>query len=225
VKGLGTTFQWPAYSAAITTMIPKEQYGRANGMMSLVEAGPGVAAPLMAGALLPFIGISGILLLDTITFAIAILALLMVFIPRPSRSAQSHESESNFWKEALFGFKYIFARPSLLGLQMVFFFSNLFAGIGFIVLAPMVLARTAQNSVALGSVESAGAIGMVVGGVLMSAWGGFKKRVHGVLLGMIFASVFQNILLGLGHTTAFWGPMMFLGGLFVPLINGSNQAI
>src|SRR5258706_12325427 len=51
-QGLGNAFQWPAYSAAITTMVPKEQYGRANGMMSLVEMGPGVFAPLLAGALL-----------------------------------------------------------------------------------------------------------------------------------------------------------------------------
>ncbi len=40
VAGIGTTFQWPAYSAAISIMIPKEQYGRANGMMSLDRGRP-----------------------------------------------------------------------------------------------------------------------------------------------------------------------------------------
>jgi MFS family permease len=225
VKGIGTTFQWPAYSAAISTLIPKEQYGRANGMMSLVEAGPGVVSPLLAGALLPFIGVSGILLADTLTFAVAIIALLLVYIPNPPRRAEDSESQESFWKQAIFGFKYIFARPSLLGLQLVFFVSNLFAGIGITVLAPMILARTSQNTVALGSVESAGAIGMVAGGIMMSAWGGFKRRVHGVLLGMAFTSLFEGVLLGLGRATSMWIPMMFLAGLFVPLINGSNQAI
>jgi DHA3 family macrolide efflux protein-like MFS transporter len=85
VAGLGTTFQWPAYSAAISTMIPKEQYGRANGMMSLIEAGPGVLSPFLAGALIPVISIGGILLLDTITFWLAILALAVVFVPQPPR--------------------------------------------------------------------------------------------------------------------------------------------
>ena len=61
LQGLGNAFQWPAYSAAISLMVPKEQLGRANGMMSLVEAGPAVLAPLMAGALLPVIGLTGIL--------------------------------------------------------------------------------------------------------------------------------------------------------------------
>ncbi len=225
VKGIGTTFQWPAYSAAISIMIPKQQYGRVNGMMSLVEAGPGVVSPLLAGSLLPFIGISGILLADTLTFAVAILSLLLVYIPNPTRRTEDSESRESFWQQAIFGFKYIFARPSLLGLQLVFFFSNLFAGIGIVVLAPMVLARTGQNSVALGSVESAAAVGMVIGGIAMSAWGGFKRRVHGVLLGMIFTAIFTNLLLGLGSTTAIWIPAMFLGGLFIPFINGSNQAI
>ena len=59
INGLGNTFQWPAYSAAISTMIPKEQYGRANGLMSLMEAGPGVLAPMLAGALLA-INIDGV---------------------------------------------------------------------------------------------------------------------------------------------------------------------
>ncbi len=71
LNGIGNTFQWPAYSAAITTLVPKEQYSRANGLMSLVEAGPAVFAPLLAGALLPLIGLTGILSIDVITFFFA----------------------------------------------------------------------------------------------------------------------------------------------------------
>jgi hypothetical protein len=72
LNGIGNTFQWPAYSAAIGTMIPKDQLGRVNGMMSLMEAGPGVLAPLMAGALMPVIGLTGLLTLDVVTFFFAI---------------------------------------------------------------------------------------------------------------------------------------------------------
>lgn len=225
VAGIGTTFQWPAYSAAISIMIPKEQYGRANGMMSLIEAGPGVLAPLLAGALIPIMGIGGILFFDTITFGTAILALAIVFVPQPSNTAEGQEAKGGFWKEASFGFKYIFARPSLLGLQMVFFVGNLFSGIGFTVLAPMLLARTGQNTVVLGSVQSAMSVGMVVGGIAMSAWGGFKRRVHGVLVGWMFSSLGASIVFGLGRSLPIWIPAVFFGGLFVPLVNGSNQAI
>jgi DHA3 family macrolide efflux protein-like MFS transporter len=225
VAGIGTTFQWPAYSAAISVMIPKEQYGRANGMMSLIEAGPGVLAPLLAGGLIPILGIGGILFIDAVTFGTAILALAVVFVPQPSATAEGKESKGGFWKEASFGFKYIFARPSLLGLQLVFFMGNLFSGIGFTVLAPMLLARTNQNTVILGSVQSAMSVGMVIGGIAMSAWGGFKKRVHGVLLGWMLSSLGASIIFGLGHDLTVWIPAVLFGGLFVPLVNASNQAI
>ena len=120
IFGLGQAFQWPAYSAAISTMIPKEQLGRANGMMSLIEAGPGVIAPIMAGALLPIIKLTGILFFDVATFILAIGALLIVHVPQPVRTEEGAKASGGMLKEASYGFKYIFARPSLLGLQLVF---------------------------------------------------------------------------------------------------------
>lgn len=224
LNGIGNTFQWPAYSAAISTMVPKEQYGRANGLMSLIEAGPGVLAPLLAGALLPLIGLTGILTLDVLTFFVAIGALLAVRVPQPARTAEGAQGRGTLWHEAAYGFRYIFDRPSLLGLQLVFFFGNLFAGIAYTVLSPMILARTASNSVIFGMVQSAGAIGGVVGGVVMSVWGGFRRRVHGILLGWICESL-AVILIGVGRNLPLWLPAAFLTGLFSPLINSSNQAI
>ena len=223
-QGLGNAFQWPAYSAAISTMIPKEQYGRANGMMSLIDMGPGVLAPMLAGALLPIFGLTGILSLDVVTFLLAVLILLFVHIPQPPRTEEALQGQGNILKEAVFGFRYIFARPSLLGLQLVFFFGNLCSGIAFTVLAPMILLRTGNDSVSLGFVQSAGAIGGVLGGIAMSAWGGFKRKVHGVLGGWIICSFFFA-LMGLGTWVPFWVAMNALSALFIPLINGSNQAI
>jgi len=223
-QGLGNAFQWPAYSAAISTMIPKEKYGRANGMMSLVEIGPGVLAPMLAGALLPVIGLTGVLSVDVITFVLAIVVLMVVHIPQPPRTEEGAQAQGNIFKEAAFGFRYIFARPSLLGLQLVFFFGNLCAGIAYTVLAPMILLRTGNDSVSLGLVQSAGAIGGVVGGVAMSAWGGFKRKVHGVLAGWAISSFFFA-LVGLSTWLPFWVGANALSTILVPLINGSNQAI
>jgi MFS family permease len=224
VYGLGMAFQWPAYSAAISTMVPKEQLGRANGMMSLIEAGPGVIAPLLAGALLPFIKLTGILFFDVVTFLLAIGALMVVHIPQPDRTVEGAQGQGNIWKEAAYGFKYIFARPSLLGLQMIFFAGNLFAGIGFTVLAPMILSRSGNDSLMLGSAQTAGAIGGLVGGVLMSAWGGFKRRSHGVLLGWIWGGLSMAII-GIVGGLPVWITGLALTSVIVPLVNGSNQAI
>jgi MFS transporter, DHA3 family, macrolide efflux protein len=223
-QGLGNAFQWPAYSATISTMLPKEQYGRANGMMSLIDMGPGVLAPMLAGALLPVFGLTGILSLDVLTFLLAITILLFVHIPQPRQTKAGSQAQGNILKEAAFGFRYIFARPSLLGLQLVFFFGNLFSGIAYTVLAPMILLRTGNDSASLGFVQSAGAIGGVIGGVAMSAWGGFKRRVHGVLAGWMVSSIFFAVM-GIGTGLPLWVVAAVLASIVVPLINGSNQAI
>ncbi len=225
--GLGNTFQWPAYSAAISTMVSKEQYGRANGLMSLMESGPGVLAPILAGVVLATSkahGLTIILLIDVLTFFIAIGALSVVHIPQPVKTVEGQKEKGNIWKEAAYGFTYIFKRPSLLGLQMIFFFGNLFAGIGFTVFAPMILLRTDNNSFIFGSINSAMAIGAVAGGLIMSAWGGFKKRTHGVLAGWFLSGIF-TALFGFGTGIVFWIIFIVATALVGPLINTSNQSI
>jgi DHA3 family macrolide efflux protein-like MFS transporter len=152
------------------------------------------------------------------------LVLVFVHIPQPVRTAEGAQAQGNILKEAAFGFRYIFARPSLLGLQLVFFFGNLCLGIAFILLAPMILLRTGNDAVSLGLVQSAGAIGGVLGGVLMSAWGGFKRRVHGVLAGWVVSSFFFS-LVGLGTSLPLWIVAIALSSVISPIINGSNQAI
>jgi DHA3 family macrolide efflux protein-like MFS transporter len=225
LNGLGNTFQWPAYSAAISLMIPKEQLGRANGLVSLMEGGPGVVAPLLAGALLPLVGLTGILAIDVATFFLAVGALAVVYIPQPGQTEEGRLAQGSVLKEAVFGFRYIFARPSLLGLQLVFLFGNLFARIGDTVIAPMVLARTGQNSLVYGSVETAAAISAVLGGILMSLWGGFRRRVHGVLGGWIYTG-FGYMILGLKFGLPAWLLGMLFGAPLVgALVDASNQAI
>jgi len=227
LNGLGNTFQWPAYSAAISTMVPKKHLGRANGMMSLVEAGPGILAPMLAGVILAIPNIDGmawILALDLITFFVAIGALLVVHVPQPEKTVEGQKESGSIWREAAYGFKYIFQRPSLLGLQLTFFLGNLFGGIQWTVFAPMILARTDQNSLIFGSVQTAGAVGGVIGGVLMSVWGGTKKKVHGGVAGHFLIGI-SGMLLGIGAGLPLWIPGVILVNLLVPWINGSNQAI
>jgi hypothetical protein len=128
-------------------------------------------------------------------------------------------------KEAGFGFRYIFARPSLLGLQLVFFTANFLSGIAGTLLRPMVLARTGNDAAALGQVLTAGAIGLVLGGIALSAWGGPKRRVHGVIGGWVLNAVLGMLLVGLGGSVLVWAALSFATMFFEPVINSSNQAI
>lgn len=223
--GAFESFQFPAYSAAISTMVDKKHYTRANAMLGLAGSASGIIAPMLAGTLLVLVGIDRVMLIDIGTFLFAIAALALVAIPQPERTDISERASGSLLTESLFGFKYIFANSSLTGLQLVFFSINFIATFGFAVLAPMILARTGNSEISLATVQMAFGIGGVAGGVVLSIWGGPKRRVHGVLFGMALAGVLGQVLLGLGQSLLIWSAGAFFTMFFIPFINGSNQAI
>ena len=219
------SFQFPAYSAAISTMVEKKHYARTSAMLALAGNASMIFAPILGAAFYAFIHLDGIFLIDICTLFFAVSLLALVYIPQPPPSAEGEASKGSLWSETLFGFRYIKQRPSLLGLQLVFFFGNFLAEIGFVLLAPMILARTSNDEAALATVMSAFGIGGVVGGLVLSAWGGPKRRVNGVLSGWLLAGLLEMTLLGLGRVMPVWAGCAFLGAMFSVLINSSNQAI
>lgn len=224
VGGIFGAFQWPAYSAAITLLVPKKHYTRTGGMISMAEFGIGIIAPIMAGILIPKIGVTGIIGIDLITLIIALVFLLIVSIPEPKRKHIAGIT-GDFFKELAYGFRYIYEKRSLLYLQLVFLMGNFFFSIAYTVLTPMILASTQGDSTILGSVQSAGAIGGLVGGTILTAWGGPKKRIHGVLVGWILSGLLGLCLMGIGRSVVFWLVAHFLMTSVTPMLNGSNQAI
>ncbi len=84
LAGFFTAFQYPAYTAAMTTMLPKNQYARASGMLGLAVALSGILAPVFAAALLGPIGMTGIMIIDLVTFLAAFGTLLWIDVPQPT---------------------------------------------------------------------------------------------------------------------------------------------
>ncbi len=225
VNGLGSTFQWPAYSAAISTMLPKEKYSRAYGMMSLIDSGPGVLAPILAGLLLPVIHLTGILIIDVTTFLVAIASLLLVHIPQPQRTVEGQAGSGGLLKEAAYGFRYIFERKGLLSLLIFFICLNFTIGMAYPIIAPFILTRTGNNSAAFGAVESAFAIGAVLGGLIVGFWGGFKRQMKNIFIGEALTGLVLTAIFGLGRSLPFWIPLAVIGNIFPVFTNGASQAI
>ncbi len=223
--GTFQAFQFPAYSAATTLMVPKEHYGRASAMIGLAQSIAQVFAPIAAGALIGFIGVGGIMAIDLLTLALALGALLSVHVPQPETSETGRHGRGSLLKESAFGFRYILARPSLLGLQLVFTAGNFLGTVGFTLAAPMILARTGNNALALGSTQSAGAAGAVAGGLLIAAWGGPKRKIRGVLIGWAGGFLLGQMLMGLAGGLTGWAVALFAGALFGSVVNPCNQAI
>ena len=218
-------FQYPAYAAVVTTIVPKEHYARANAMRAVVGSASGIAAPMLAGALLLVIDIYQIMLIDIATFALAMIALLFVFIPQPERSPELQEGSGGIWKETRQGLSYILDRKSLTAIFLLFTASNIFTGFGYPMMTPMILAKTGDNSWILGLTRSASSIGFMVGGLIMSSWGGPKKRIHAINLSFILWGVLGAFVFGPAWTLPFWLIGSFTMALFNPIINSAYIAI
>ena len=223
-SGAFGAFQFPAYSAAVTTMVSKKQYGRASGMLSTAQFASSIFAPALAAIFLSIIGITGILTIDVFTFLVAIGALLLVHVPQPAVTQEGQKSRGSLWMESVYGFRYIYERKSLLALLLIFFCVNLLAPFAFTLLAPMILARSGNDAIALGMVQSAIGIGGLVGGIVLGIWGGPKRRIHGILIGLILVTL-GVLFIGLGQSPIVWALAAFFTIFFIPIINGSSQAI
>ena len=221
------SFQFPAYSASISLMVDKKQLTRANAMLGVAESAANIFAPMAAGALLVFIGIGGVMTIDIVTFLFAIGVLLLIRIPQPAEHHVRQAKNRSLISDSVFGFRYIFARPSLTGLLVLFLMLNLVLTFCGGVLAPMILARSGDNELILGTVQMLFGVGGLVGGALLSLWGGpkAKYRIHALLIAVIASSLFGEILLGVGQGVAIWGAGAFLAMFFVPVANSSSHAI
>lgn len=217
-----SALQWPAQSAAVTLLVPKRQLGRAAGMVEMAHAVAQIASPALAGVLIVAIGIHGVIMVDAATYLVALLTLLVISIPKPPLAPEGLSGKAPLWRDALFGWKYIKARRGLLGLLTLFAATNFSTGLVSVLVTPLIL--SVASPVALGSVLSFAGIGMLAGSLVMSAWGGPRRRVYGVLGGMLlqglvlFLAVFRPSV-----------PMIAMAAfcfLFAgPMVNSSSQAI
>ena len=217
------SFQFPAYSSAITMMVDKKHFARTSAMLSLAEQGALVLAPILAAALIGIIQLQGIVLIDILTFILAIGTLLVIRVPQPIQSKTSVKAGRGLLQEAAFGFRFMLDHPGLLLIQANFLMVNLISGMSTMLRTPMVLARTGNNEFILGIVSSVMAGGGLVGGLVMSVWGGPKRRIIGVLTGLILMNLSRAIL-GLGREVVAWSLGGFLIMFFIALTNSTNQA-
>ena len=219
---IANTLQWPAYAAATSLMVPKKHLGRAGGMTQIGDAISSLAAPAVAGAMYVSVGLKPILLIDIFTFMFALGTLIAVRFPQPEKTKEGQTGEGPFWREALFGWHYIRQRPGLFHLLLVFAALNFCISITFPLFTPMILEMASANI--LGLISSIISAGMLVGTLIMSIWGGFKRRIYGSYLGESLIGI-SAVLVGLSPSILLITAAQFLGALALPITNGSAQAI
>jgi MFS transporter, DHA3 family, macrolide efflux protein len=211
-----------AYQTSISSLVPPAQLTRANSMNSAVHYGAAIFGPVLAGVLYPLIGLLGIVGVDLVSFGGAIATLLFLAIPRPTPPA-ALEIETLLAK-LTFGFREVWRQPSLRALLLVSTLFWFFHDLGGAIYDPMILARSNGSAQVLASTAAAAGIGGVTGAIVLSAWGGPKQKVGGMLAGFIGAGLSKTVF-GLGRSPQIWVPAQFCSSLNFPLLGSSETAI
>ncbi|MDY7229481.1 MFS transporter [Hyalangium rubrum] len=222
VVSMASAFQQPAFSVLVSTIVPAQHLGRANGVVQLGLAFSQLAAPLASASLLAMVGLEGILVIDAATFLLGILPLLLLRIPVQYLVSPSQERPPPLATSVREGGAYLRASPGLLILLGLLATTNFFTGAVEVLVTPLVLSLA--NVTTLATITTAGGLGMVAGSVAMSVWGGPKRRAHGILAFQLCGGL---LLLLVGVTTSI--PLL-MGVAFcfffsLPLINGTSQAL
>lgn len=214
-------FQFPAYSVVMTMLVPKEHLGRANGMVELAWAAGRIISPLLAGLLVAAISIEAVILIDVATFLFALGALLVVRVPNPEPTSGDAEEEG-ILRSVRYGWAYIAERPGLRGLLLFFLAVNFSLGFFQALFVPLILSFASTET--LGITLSVGSSGLLIGGLLMSVWGGPRRRIHGVIgLGVPFGLCL--LLTGVQPSVTLIAVASFVFFLLQPIINACDHAI
>lgn len=216
-----SAFMLPANAAIVPLLVPKAQLGRANGLSQTGNA-LGIIAPVIAGFLVGLVGVAGVMAIDLATFVFAAAVFLWVRIPRPAASAEGARARGSVFRQAAFGWGYLRRHRGLFWLMMLFGLTNFFVASVSVLVMPLILSFT--TVAVAGVLYGCGGAGMVAGGLAMSAWGGPKRRIHGVLgfmalggLALALHSLAPSPLL-----IAFVAPLYLFT---IPIVSGSSTAI
>jgi DHA3 family macrolide efflux protein-like MFS transporter len=188
VRSLGGAFHGPAMASSTSLMVPDKHLARITGADQTLQGLLNIFAPPLGALLIEVFSTQNVLLIDIGTAAIAVLSLLFIPIPQPARHALQASGEiekTSYMHDLREGFTYVAKWKGLLGLIILAMILN-FLLVPASSLLPLVVTKVFNGGVTeLGWVESLFGIGVIAGGILLSVWGGFKRRIVTSFSGII----------------------------------------
>jgi DHA3 family macrolide efflux protein-like MFS transporter len=226
-RSLGEAFHWPAMQASTSLMVPKEQLSRVAGLNQSIRGGLNVVAPPLGALLLEVLPLHGIMGIDVATAALAMTPLLFVTIPQPQRTdALQGGQMPTVWADVQAGLRYVRGWPGLMAVLGMAMIINFVVNPSFSLMPLLVTDHFGGGALQLGWLESTWGIGVVLGGLLLSAWGGFRRRIYTTLLGTVIGGLgIMGVGLVPSSGLSWAAAALFVAGAMNPLINGPLFAI
>ncbi|MCK5247626.1 MFS transporter, partial [Candidatus Bipolaricaulota bacterium] len=221
-RSIGGAFHWPSMQASTTLMVPKQHYSRIAGLNQSLQGIASIIGPALGALLLELLPMQGVLMVDVVTAAIAVMPLLFIATPQPKNVRQTQPS---FRQDMVEGFRFLISWPGLLGVVITASLLNfLFAPAGSLI--PLLVTNHFEGGVVhLAGLQMATGIGIIGGGLLLTVWGGFKNRIATALFGIVFLGG-GALLLGLTPPGLFALAIFatLISGIMQPIVNGSFMA-
>jgi DHA3 family macrolide efflux protein-like MFS transporter len=214
--------------ASTSLMVPKEHLARVGGLNQTLFGLNSILAPPLGALLLDVFGMGAALLVDVVTAALAITPLIFFAIPQPP--AVQHEGVTgigaHLWRDMRDGFRYVAHWPGLIIILVMAMLINLLLTPAFSLLPLMVSKVLEGGAGVLATAEAAFGVGIIVGGALLAAWGGFKSRIVTSLVGLAGLGV-GCLLIGFVPVDAIWVLIagMAIVGMMQSFTNGPFFAI
>lgn len=217
VRAMGTAVQAPAVSALIPQMVPEDKLTQVNATNSSIQSLIMLVSPMLSGVLLTFAPMESIFFIDVATAAVAITALLF-FLHVPIHAKAQQNQKTGYFNDLKEGYQYIKNHDFLLTI-FIFCAAYFFLVAPAAFLTPLQVARSFGSDVwRLTAIEVAFSGGMMVGGIVIAAWGGFKNKIHTIALASFISGLGT---LALGMVPIFWVYLAIMAviGIVMPAFN------
>ncbi|MBN1438475.1 MAG: MFS transporter [Anaerolineales bacterium] len=185
LRAAAGTFHWPAMLASTSLMVPQKHLARVGGLNQTLNGALGIVAPPTGALLVMVFPMHWVLSIDLLTAVLAVLPLLAIGVPQPA-APQGHPEEprKNILQDMRVGFRYIRGWKGGLLIMAVAVVVKFFLNPAYSLLPILAVKHFGGGALEIGWLDAASSVGTVAGGLLLSVWGGFKRRIVTVLLGM-----------------------------------------
>ena len=229
IRSLTGSFHWPAMMASTSLMVPKEHLTRIQGLNQALNGGLSIVSAPLGAFLLAVMPLQGVLAIDVVTAVFAITPLIFIHVPQPERKPKGSTNETSlasFWTEMREGFNYLRSWRGLLVMSGLAMIVKILLNPAFSLMPLLVTGHFGGGAMQLGILEATAGVGIVVGGLALGAWGGFKRRIVTMLVGLIGLGI-GLLVMGAAPASLFTVGLagVFVVGMTISLIDGPIMAI
>jgi len=224
IRAAGQTFHRPAMQATTPLMVPDKHLTRIGGLNQILNGGLTIISAPIGTALYGLLPMHNILMVDIVTAGIAISPLLFIKVPQPERTPES--SANTVLQDMVAGFRYVWSWTGLMIILVMAALINFLLNPAFALLPLLVSQHLGKSAIEFGWMNSAFGIGVIAGGLTLSIWGGFKKKILTSMSGLMLMGV-GVLALGLIPSNGFILALaaMAFTGIMMPFTNGGIGAL